>query len=128
MEYPSDLSQRKTGLIAALSILRILASATPFSIFYALGMGVIGDTGLMMATMTAFYSALPFKPLAGQPIFKYHKGLWGAIFLAGLFLFLSVIFDLLPHIAYLFFGFTAMCILAGLIDKLKREAVRDALA
>jgi hypothetical protein len=121
VEYQGDLDQKKAGLIATSDVLCILILSIPFYLFHTLGLTMIGDAGLMMSMMTACYSVFPFKPLGGEAIFKYHKGLWTAIFIFSFSMFICTIFSLLPHIAYLLTGTTATLLLIGLILTLRRQ-------
>jgi len=93
----------------------------PFYLFHTLGFTTMGDAGLMITMMTACYSSFPFKPLGGEAIFKYHKGLWIATFILTFSMFICTILGLLPHVAYLLIGTATTLLFIGLILTLKRR-------
>jgi len=106
-DYEGELDERKAGLAATLKILSTLTLTLPFYVFLILGYKIIGDSGLLIATMSAFYSAFPFKPLEGQAVYKYNKPLWLTGFVGTFILFTSATFDAFPHTIYLFAGLLA---------------------
>jgi hypothetical protein len=120
-EYQGDLNPKKAGLIATSEILCILTLSIPFYLFHTLGFTTMGDAGLMITMMTACYSSFPFKPLGGEAIFKYHKGLWIATFILTFSMFICTILGLLPHVAYLLIGTATTLLFIGLILTLKRR-------
>jgi len=103
-DYEGELDERKAGLAATLKILCTLTLMLPFYAFLILGYKITGDSGLLIATMSAFYSAFPFKPLEGQAVYKYNKPLWLTVFAGTFILFTSTTFDAFPHTIYLFAG------------------------
>jgi len=125
MEYQGDLDRKKAGLIATSEILCILILSIPFYLFYILGFTTMGDAGLLMTVMTACYSAFPFKPLGGEAIFRYHKGLWIATFILSFSMFICTILGLLPHVTYLLIGTATTLLFIGLILILKKEQIHQ---
>jgi len=120
VEYQGDIDRKKAGLTATSKVLCILVLSIPFYLFYTFGFTTIGDAGLMMTMMTACYTAFPFKPLEGEAIFRYHKGLWIAIFFLSFSMFVCTILSLLPRVAYLLTGAAATLLFVGLILTLRR--------
>jgi hypothetical protein len=124
VEYQGDVDPKRAGLTATSKILCILILCIPFYLFYVVGFDTIADAGLMMAMMTACYSAFPVKPLEGKEIFRYNKGLWIVTFISSFSMFVFTIFSLLPHLAYLLAGTVATLLFVGLILTLKRRQSR----
>ena len=120
VEYQGDIDRKKAGLTATSKVLCILVLSIPFYLFYTFGFTTIGDAGLMMTMMTACYTAFPFKPLEGEAIFRYHKGLWIVIFFLSFSMFVCTILSLLPRVAYLLTGAAATLLFVGLILTLRR--------
>lgn len=121
VEYQGVLDKKKAGLTATLTILYTLILTLPFYLFHVLGYVTTGDAGLMMCTMTACYSVFPFKPLEGEAIFSYHKGLWLTIFVASISLFLCTALKVLPLTIYLLVGIEVTFLFIMLISNLRRE-------
>ena len=106
-DYEGDLDVTKAGIVATLKVLCDLMLMLPFWALLSLGYTVLGDAGLLMATMSAYYSSFPFKPLEGQAIFRYNKPLWAGVFLGAFALFASTSLKLLPNTTYLVGGLLA---------------------
>jgi len=129
-DYEGDLDVDKAGIVAALKVFCDLMLMLPFWALLSLGYDVLGDTGLLMVTMSAYYSSFPFKPLEGEAIFRYNKLLWAGVFVGALALFISASLKLLPTVAYLIGGGAATVLaVSGLIvaRRHRTTAVRPSL-
>ena len=120
-DYEGDLDKKKAGLVATLKILCDLLFMLPFYVFLVLGFEVAGDAGLLIATMSAYYSSFPFKPLEGEAIYKYSKPLWVVIFAGTSLFFISTALDLVPSVAYLLSGFIVAILLVAVWVIAKRH-------
>jgi hypothetical protein len=125
-DYEGDLDARGVGLIGTLKILCDLVLMIPFYGFTLLGYELIGDAGLLLTTMSAYYSSFPLRPLEGRAVFEYNKALWASLFAGSLALFVSCSAKLLPSTAYLLGGSLAMALFIGiLILEKKRTSGRS---
>ena len=120
MDYEGELSKGKAGLTAILSIVCFLTLNIPFYFFHLLGYVTLADAGLLVTTMAACYSAFPFNPLDGEAVFRYNKVVWLVTFTSCFVLFLSVLFNILPHIVYLVAGVVATALFGALLWASKR--------
>jgi len=120
MDYEGELSKGKAGITAILSIVCSLTLAIPFYFFYVLGYVTLADAGLLVTMMAACYSAFPFNPLDGEAVFRYNKVVWLVTFTSCFVLFLSVLFNILPHIVYLAAGVVATALFVALLWMSKR--------
>jgi len=120
-DYEGDLDVTSAGTVAALKVLCDLALMLPFWALLSLGYTVPGDAGLLMATMSAYYSSFPFRPLEGQAIFRYNRILWAGVFLAAFALFASASLKLLPSIAYMIGGGVAAVLLVSVLIFARRR-------
>jgi len=119
-DYEGDLDVRKAALTATLKILCDLVLMLPFYAILALGYKIAGDAGLLIATMSAYYTSFPFRPLEGSAIYKYSKPMWAIVFLGSSFFFLSAALNLFPSIAYLLGGILAAVILVVVLAVAQR--------
>jgi len=119
-DYEGKFDLRKAGLIAALKILCDLALMVPFYAFSVLGYKVMGDAGLLIATMYAYYSSFPFKPLEGKTVYTYSKPLWVFLFAGALVLFVSTSLNLLPSTIYLLGGLVAAALFVAFLILARR--------
>jgi len=119
-DYEGEFDLRKAGLTAALKILCDLALMVPFYAFLVLGYKVMGDAGLLIATMSAYYSSFPFKPLEGEGVYRYSKPLWVFLFAGALVLFISTSLNLLPSTIYLFGGLLAAALFVAFLILARR--------
>ena len=126
--YEGDLDAKGAGLIGTLKILCDLALMIPFYGFTLLGYELTGDAGLLLSTMSAYYSSFPLRPLEGRAVFEYNKALWASLFAGSLALFVSCSAKLLPSTAYLLVGSLAAALFIGiLILEKKRTSGRSAM-
>jgi hypothetical protein len=119
-DYEGEFDLRKAGLIAALKIFCDLAFMVLFYAFSVLGYKVMGDAGLLIATMSAYYSSFPFKPLEGKAVYRYSKPLWVFLFAGALVLFISTSLNLLPSTIYLFGGLLAAALFVAFLILARR--------
>jgi len=120
-DYEGEFDLRKAGLIAALKIFCDLAFMVLFYAFSVLGYKVMGDAGLLMATMSACYSSFPFKPLEGKAVYRYSRPMWVFLFAGALVLFISTSLNLLPSTIYLFGGLLAAALFVAFLILARRR-------
>ena len=102
----------KTSLIFALLLFFSLLLLCDLTGLGGLGelLVLAGDAGVLIVTMTAFFSLLPFHPLDGKVLFDCSKLAWvGTIVLPGLF-FGCYIYQLLTPVVFLAGGVVSACI------------------
>jgi PKD repeat protein/ABC-type branched-subunit amino acid transport system substrate-binding protein len=121
MEIPKGLDPESAELHAISKTLCLFMSAIPFYLFDLMGNVMSGDAGRMMVMMGAFFSTLPLKPMEGEVIIKSDRKVWLALFLVSLTLFLGVVFDLLPHYAYLLVGIASLILYLVFVQYIQRK-------
>jgi len=116
-----EISKQTKALIVLSKTLILLTLTIPFTSLFLLGFRTIGDSGLMLTLMSAFFSLVPLKLLSGKAVFDYRKDVsLIALVLTGT-LFFSCTFNVLPMLTYLALGLASAVMAAITIKKLKHS-------
>ena len=116
-----DISKQTKALLVLSKTLILLTLTIPFTVLFLLGFRTIGDSGLMLTLMSAFFSLIPLKLLSGKAVLDYRKDVsLLALVLTGL-LFFSCTFNVLPMLAYLALGVASAVMATITIKKLKHS-------
>jgi hypothetical protein len=116
-----EISKQTKGLIVLSKTLILLTLMIPFTVLFLLGFRTIGDSGLMLTLMSAFFSLIPLKFLSGKAVFGYRKDVsLLALVLTGI-LFFSCTFKVLPMLTYLALGVASAFIAAIILKQLRRS-------
>jgi len=84
-----QVTKRREGLVASVTILVTLAFAALFFALLVSGFTLIGSTGLAMCSIMAFLDAFPISPMNGKAVYNYNKAAWAALFATTLAAYLS---------------------------------------
>ena len=93
----------------------------PFTVLFLLGFRTIGDSGLMLVLMSAFFSFIPLKMLSGKTVFDYRKDVSLLSFVLTGVLFFSCTFNVLPMPTYLALGVASALLAAFTLKQLKQS-------
>jgi hypothetical protein len=114
-----EISKQTKGLIVLTKTLILLTLTFPFSVLFLFGFKTIGDSGLMLTLMSAFFSFIPLKFLSGKAVFDYRKDLSLIAFVSTGILFFSCTFNVVPASTYLAIGVTSALMATTTLKKLK---------
>ena len=90
----TTLSKRNAGLISITGPVMNLSLALVFILLNTLYPMLLFSLGARINTWLAVFNLIPFGPLDGAKIFRWHKGVWVAIVVAGVGLFVAEYFIL----------------------------------
>ena len=71
----SEVAEKISGLLAILSVLLVLLFGAGFYYLGAQGISSIGNIGLGMCLLSAFFDSIPIPPLNGRDVYEWHKKL-----------------------------------------------------
>jgi Zn-dependent protease len=87
VHHSPKFTRRSLGLVAFASVIIALAFASLFCALFVIGIPYVGSIGLAMCLLMAFFDSIPVSPMNGKDIYDWHKGLWAALFLVVLSLY-----------------------------------------
>jgi hypothetical protein len=111
-----ELSKETKAYLVIFKTFTLLTLLIPFSILFMLGFQIIGDSGLLLTLMSACYSLVPLKFLAGKVLFDYRKEISIVMLFAIAFLFYGCTLNLLPQVIFLAAG-VASAVIAFVTQK-----------
>jgi len=116
-----EISKQTKALIVLSKTLILLTLMIPFAVLFLLGFRTIGDSGLMLTSMSAFFSLIPLKFLSGKAVFDYRKD-YSLLALASTgILFFSCAFNILPLPTYLALGAASAVVAKIALKQLKHS-------
>jgi hypothetical protein len=116
-----EISKQTKGLIVLSKTLILLTLSLPFSVFYLLGFKIVGDAGLLITFMSAFYSLIPLKFLSGKAVFDYRKDVSLLALASTGILFYCCTFNVLPVFTYSALGVASAFMAAIALKQLRRS-------
>jgi hypothetical protein len=116
-----EISKQTKALIVLSKTLILLTLAIPFTVLFLLGFRTVGDSGLMLTLMSAFFSLVPLKFLSGKAVFDYRKNLSLLALVSTGVLFFSYAFNVLPTPTYLVLGVASAAMATIALKQLKQS-------
>jgi Zn-dependent protease len=90
--HQSKFTKRSLGLVAMTSIVATLALASIFYMLLINGSTALGNVGLIMCLMMAFFDTIPVPPMNGKDIYDWSKIVWVTLFIASFALYALCLF------------------------------------
>ena len=90
----ATLTKRMAGLISITGPVMNLSLALVFILLNTVYPMLLFSLGVRINTWLAVFNLIPFGPLDGAKIFRWHKGIWVAVIVAGVGLFVAEYFIL----------------------------------
>jgi len=90
----ATLTKRKAGLISITGPVMNLSLALIFILLNTVYPMLLFSLGARINTWLAVFNLIPFGPLDGAKIFRWHKGAWAAVIVVGVGLFVAEYFIL----------------------------------
>jgi len=75
IQKESEAAEKISGLLAMLSVFLVILFGAGFYYLGAQGISSIGNIGLGMCLLSAFFDRIPIPPLIGRDVYEWHKKL-----------------------------------------------------